>query len=77
MDYASVVKELREELPSAARVVEIAVELLRSQELSWELVVVIAVIAGRARDELMGAGAQLDGMLTRMAEKRKQPVVDG
>ena len=71
MNYDSVITELREELPSAARVIEDAVAMLESKELSWELVMLVAVITGKARDHITAMAAGLDGLSTVMEEHRR------
>ena len=64
-DCDKVIRELRAVQPSAARVVEMAVELLGTKELTWGLVVLVAAIAGKSRDETTATLAALDGMVTR------------
>lgn len=71
MTVPEAIAELREHVPAAARQMEIACELLGNDEVSIELVVCLAIMAGKANNELTSFGASLDGLTTHMAETNR------
>ena len=64
--------ELREHVPAAARQMELACELLGSDDVSIELVVCLAIMAGKANSELTSIGAALEGLTTHMQETNRK-----
>ena len=72
MNVSEAITELREHVPAAVRQIEIACELLGSDDVSIELVVCLAIMAGKANNELTSIGASLEGLTTQMHDTNRK-----